>query len=282
LTPEQINLWVLDFGHLAIYLILIFIAKMINDICTPYNLQEQLVEKDNPAIAISLASYLAAVTVIFVGTMQGPIKALKDDLLETALYGLMGIILLNISRLINDKVLFRRFSNIAELVEDQNIGIAAVQAGSYLASGFLVAGAIHGEGGGIGTVLAFYLLGQFSLLLLVIIYNLITPYDVHDELAKDNFAAGISLSGAMIALGLIVMKAIDGDFVSWSDHMGTYAWTISGALFLFPILRLGFDKIIIPGVSLNREISEDRNAGLAFLEGGLYISVAAVITSIMA
>jgi uncharacterized membrane protein YjfL (UPF0719 family) len=267
---------------MGVYLILMIIAKMLNDICTPYKLQDQLVERDNPAIAISFTSYLAGATVIFIGTMLGPVKTFKDDLMETGLYGLLGLLLLNLSRIINDKIFFRRFSNVAELVEDRNIGIAAVQAGSYLASGFIIAGSIHGEGGGIGTVFAFYLLGQISLYLLVSVYDWITPYNVHNELENDNLAAGISLGGAMVSLGLLIMKAIDGDFVSWGNHLENYMWTISGAFVLFPVLRFVFDRCMIPGVSLNKEICDDRNAGLAFLEGSLYVCVAAVVTSIMA
>ena len=64
--------------------------------------------------------------------------------------------------MVNDKIILHNFKNVKELVDDKNVGAGAVQAGSYIASGLIIAGSIHGEGGGLLTAIAFFVLGQVA------------------------------------------------------------------------------------------------------------------------
>lgn len=264
-----------------LYLLFIVVSKFINDILTPYSVDNQLTNKDNPALAISICGYFIAITAIFIGALLGSSKGLTDDLLIVSEYTILGIVLLNVSRVINDKLILYKFSNVKEIIEDQNSGTGAVQCGSYIASGLIIAGSIHGEGGGIFTALAFFGLSQVALIIFTFIYNLITPFDIHDEIEKDNVAAGIALGGALVAIGIVLMKGASGNFVGWMHNLSIFGMDTILIFILLPIIRFFFDKIIIPKSDLNHEIKNDKNIGAAFLEAVVMISFAVVLMFVL-
>lgn len=279
---EKIGFQILTIGSFIIlYLFIILLSKLFNNLCTPYNVDDELTQKDNVALAVSMCGYLGATSIIFIGALCGASKGLITDLLTVGGYSLIGIILLNISRIINDKLILYKFSNVKEIIEDRNAGTGAVQLGSYIASGMIVAGAVHGEGGGILTLLVFFLLGQAALIISTAIYALITPYDDHAEIEKDNVAAGISLGGNLIAIGIVLMSGTAGNFISWEYNLIVFGINAALIILLLPIVRFFFNKIIIPGSDLNDEIEKDRNIGAAFLEIFMSIGFAAFIFFIM-
>jgi len=251
---------------ILLYLFVLLLSKMANDLLTPYKVDDELTEKDNVALAVSMAGYLGATTVIYIGALLGPSEGILMDLLNVGGYALLGIVLLNLSRVMNDRLILHQFSNVKEIIEDRNAGTGAVQFGSYMASGLIVAGAVHGEGGGIHTVFAFFLLGQAALIGFTRIYNWITPFDLHDEIERDNVAAGVAFGGTLLAVGIILMKGASGNFIGWGENLSIFAMDIALVFILLPMMRYFFDKVILPRASLDREIQHDRNLGAGILE----------------
>jgi uncharacterized membrane protein YjfL (UPF0719 family) len=262
---------------ILLFMLLLLVAKLLNDFLTPYKVDEELTLKDNVALAASIAGYFGATTIIYVGAFLGPSRGIVQDLQAVGGYSLLGIILLNLSRLINDKLILYKFSNVKEIITDRNAGTGAVQFGSYITSALIIAGAIHGQGGGIHTALAFYGLGQIALIAFAWLYNLITPFDIHEEIEKDNVAAGVAFGGSMIAVGVILMKGTSGDFISWPHNLGIFAIDVLLVFILIPVVRLFFDKVIIPKAHLNQEIQKDKNLGAGFLEMTIAISFATIL-----
>ena len=140
------------FSLLLLYLVVLWLSKWTANKVTPYNINTEISEKHNRAVALSLSGYLIAVTIIFCSVLIGPSRGIVDDLRLVGIYAVIGIVLLNIARVVNDKLILYKFQNKKELVNDQNEGTGAVVAGSFIASGLIVAGAIHGEG---STILTF-------------------------------------------------------------------------------------------------------------------------------
>jgi uncharacterized membrane protein YjfL (UPF0719 family) len=264
-------------AFLALALVILVAAKLINDFFTPYLLEVQLAKHDNPALAVSFCGYLLGVTVIFLGAYLGPSHGLAIDLARVTGWSLGGVILLNLSRLINDKLILPNFCNIKEIIEDRNIGTGVVQAGSYLGSGFLVAGAIHGEGGGPLTALAFFAAGQVVMILFARLYGWLVPYDIHEAIEDDNAAAGIPLAGALTGIGIVLAHAAGGEFVGWGANFRDFALEALVIVLLLPVVRFGFDKLVLPKIPINREISEDRNYGVALIEASAMVAFATVL-----
>ncbi|MCP4161899.1 MAG: DUF350 domain-containing protein, partial [Deltaproteobacteria bacterium] len=271
-----------------IFYILFYIGKKVNNFLNrDYNLIEELVEKDNPAVALAITGYYAGLVIAIGGVLVGDSVSILDDVLDLCIYGILSIILLNISWFICDKIILYKFKVSEELVRDRNTGTGAVSLGLSIATGFMIYGAISGEGGNIWTALGFWAIGQVTLILAAFIYNLITPYNIHDEIEKDNVAAGVSFAGALIGVGVIVGLAAEGDFVSWSENLYEYITFSLAGLVLLPIIRTLTDKILLPTVKLSNEITglknnneiEEKgpNIGAAFIEAFSYIAGAYII-----
>ena len=262
------------------FYVLFFIGKFLNDkIHREYDIAEELVKKDNPALALSLAGYYLGLVISIGGSIAGPSNGIISDFLDIVIYGTTAIILLNLSWFVCDKLILNRFRISDELIRDQNQGTGAVTFGVCVASGFLIYGSVSGEGGNIWTALAFWGVGQVILVIAGILYNFITPYDIHKEIEKDNVAAGVSFAGYLIATGLIIGLSAEGDFYSWAYNLKKYVGYTLLCLVLLPIVRILTDKVLLPTESLSKEIAgqEKPNVGAAYIEGFSYIAAALAV-----
>ena len=268
-------------AFVVLYLVLFLLAKWFKDFLTPYKINEELTDKDNLAIALTMCGYYFGAVAIFIGALAGPSQGFTNDLIQVGGYSILGLLFLNASRFLNDKVMLSKFSNVEQLSKEQNVAVGAVQFGTYVATGLIAAGAVTGTGGGVITAIVFFVLGQLSLVIFFMIYNFFTPYSIHDELAKKNVAAGVALGGTLIALGIIVLNGVSADFVDWQESLTTLAITNVMAFVFLPLVRVLMDKMVIPGNDLSSEIVEDKNLGAGFLEATIAISFAIVLTSVL-
>ena len=265
---------------IIVFFIFFFIGKVINDLLhREYKLNFELVEKDNAALALAVVGYYFGLVLAIGGTIAGPSAGLVEDLYDLVIYGILSIILLNISWFLCDKLILYKFRVSEELIRDHNQGTGVVSAGISVASGFIIYGAVSGEGGSIWTVLVFWALGQVLLILAGLVYELITPYNIHEEIEKDNVAAGVSFAGALVSIGVIIGLAGEGDFTAWSIDLPVYIGFAVLGLILLPIIRLLTDKVLLPTVKLSDEISaqEKPNVGAAYIEAFSYIAAAFII-----
>ncbi|MBU2549969.1 MAG: DUF350 domain-containing protein [Proteobacteria bacterium] len=265
---------------IAAFYVVFFIGKLVNDLLhREYKLNYELVEKDNAALALAVVGYYFGLILAIAGALAGPTHGIVADLFDLGFYGLVSIILLNLSWFICDKLILYKFKISDELIRDQNIGTGAVSAGVSIATGFIIYGSVQGQGGSIWTVIGFWAIGQVMLIIVGLLYDVITPYSVHEQIEKDNVAAGVSFGGALASMGIIVGLAGEGDFESWSVNLPDYlAYALLG-LILLPIIRFLTDKILLPSVSLSDEIAmqEKPNLGAAYIEAFSYLAAAFII-----
>jgi len=264
-------------AFLALFAVLFVLGKWLNGLVTSYAVDQELTKRDNPALAISTAGYYLGIIIVFLGALIGPSTTLLWDLLLVGGYGLGGIGLLLLSRVINSWLILRSFSVQKELIEDQNPGTGAVLFGSYVASALIVAGSIQGQGGGPHTALAFYALGQGALVAFTWLYDVLIPYSLLGQIRQDNVAAGVGFAGALLAIGIIVMRAVSGDFAGWVESLQYLGMDVSLVFVYLVGIRFFFDKVVIPRHDLNAEIAQDRNVGAGLLEGAVSIGFAAVL-----
>lgn len=265
---------------IAAFYVLLLIGKVVNDLLhREYRLNFELVEKDNAALALAMAGYYFGLVLAIGGGLVGPSVSIIDDLMDLCIYGLLGIVLVNVSWYICDKLILFRFKVSEELIRDHNQGTGVVSAGVSIAAGFIIFGSVQGQGGSIWTVIGFWAIGQVILILAGLIYNLITPYSIHDEIEKDNVAAGVSFAGAMVAIGAIIGFAAESDFESWAINLPDYLGYAALGLALLPMIRLLTDKVLLPTVNLTDEIAGQQkpNVGVAYIEAFSYIAAAFII-----
>jgi uncharacterized membrane protein YjfL (UPF0719 family) len=266
--------------YLIAVFVIFFLGKFIFDKINPkFKLKEELVEKDNLALALAVTGYYLGLIFVIGATLLGPSSGLFEDLVDIVVYGIMGIVLLNISNILNDKIILYKFNNVKEIIEDQNCGTGIIMAANYFANGLILYGALSGQGGDIVTALVFWLCGQFVLIIAAFIYNLITPFDVHEHIEKDNVAVGVAVAGIMIALGNIISTAVAGDFISWQINLYQFISFVVVGIILLPVMRFVTDKILLPGRSLTDELinQEKPNIGAGIIEAFSYIAASIIL-----
>lgn len=243
-----------------------------------FDLKIELVKNDNFAMALAVVGYYAGLVFAIGGFFVGPSHGLLNDVLDTLFYGFAAIILLNVSGWIVDRIILRQFDSTKEIVGDRNAGTGAIVGANYLASGLIVAGALSGEGD-LMTGLVFWLLGQAALVTAGVVYDLITPFDVHAEVEKDNVAVGVAFAGVLIAIGNVVRAGISGDFYSWQENLLGFAGVVLFGLLLLPAVRWITDKVLLPGEKLTDELvnQEEPNIGAGTIEAFSYIAASFLV-----
>jgi len=245
-----------------------------------YNIQDELVEKDNAAFALVLCGYYLGLTFSIGGVIAGPSAGMESDLIDILVYGPLAILLLNLSALINDRFILSEFDIRKEILQDQNCGTGVVEFAVFVATGLNIFGALYGQGGSIFTAIAFWALGQIVLVLVGKYYNLITQYNIHEQIEKDNVAVGIGFAGALIGIGNLLRAASAEHFISWEANLITFGLYMVVGLILLPVARVLTDRILLPGRSLADELVNQvkPNQGAAFLEASSYIGASFLIT----
>lgn len=285
LQNEYIVYLINTIAYLVNAFVLFLIGKASYQLFHPkIQVKNELVEKDNLAFAIAHTGYFIGILLAIGSAIIGPSHGLATDLFDITTYGLLAIILLNISTIVTDKILLRTFSVRKEIIEDQNEGTGVIEAANAIASGLVLMGAVTGENHmgmpGYLSAIIFWLIGQLAVILIAWVYNLITVYDVHKEIEKDNVAVGVGFAGAVIAIANLVRYALAGDFVSWSVTFTDVAFEIILGLILLPVVRYLTDKILLPGQKLTDELvnQEKPNVGAALIEAFAYIGGSVLIT----
>ena len=276
-------------------LIILALAKFAKDaVNRHYQVNEEITAKGNLAVALRLIGYFLAIILIFLGVLYQPLTAgyltvgfgfdrdFGVEVLRVFLYSLGGIVALNLVRVLFDRLVLYKFQLEKEVVEDRNVGAGAAEFGMYVATGLLIAGAVAGEtyrseGESALIALAFFGMGLALLIAFALAYEFTTPFNIHDEIERDNPAVGIAFGGNLIAIGLVALKAVFGDFAGWGESIAAFlVFGVLGFVLLY-VMRLLIDLVILPTVKVSWAISEGRNVGVALVEGAVVISAALVL-----
>jgi len=257
--------------------VLFLVGKFVYKVFNPkVNISDELVEHDNLAFAFAHVGYFIGLLIALGSALMGESDGLIEDLIHIGTYGSVAIVLLNLSRIINNKIILSRFDLKHSIVEQHNVGAGIIQGANSIAIGLIVLGAISGDGHGFGgpivTVILYWLLGQVILFITTKVYDLITPYSIQDHVEKGNTAVAIGFSGAIIAIANLISNALLHDFQSWLITLEDVAFeTVLGLVFL-PIARVLSDKILLPGQNLTDELinQEKPNVGAALVEAFAY------------
>ncbi|MFQ3225285.1 MAG: uncharacterized membrane protein YjfL (UPF0719 family) [Lentimonas sp.] len=267
--------------YLVLSIALLAVGKKINDLLSPYDLNEQLTQADNKAIALSFAGYLIAIIIIICSILNtSATTGLWADIADTSLWCVIGILLLQASRFINNKWLLHKFDIWKELIQDKNVGAGAIQCGAYIGSACMIKAALYGEDSesfviSLISAIVYFLIGQVAFVLFSKLYQRVSRFDLHEEIENDNVAAGVGFGMSLTATGIL----LSGYLMKYDSFIGLALWFVMGA-FLLIVCRYLVDKILLPGSELDEEISRDRNWGAALIEGSSAIGLALILTSL--
>ena len=265
--------------YLVVVLVLVVVGKWVYDLLhRGFVLRTELLEKNNLAMALTVAGYYLGLAIVLGGVVSGPGSGvLTEDVIDLVVFGLVAIALLNLSGWINDAIIFSKFDNEKEIVQDRNTGMGAIEGGNHIAVGLITAGALSGEGGLLSGAV-FWILGQAGLVVAGLLYNKMTSFDLHEEIEKDNAAVGVAFAGVLIGFGNIIRLAGEGDFVSWTQNLSEFGYYAIVGLVLLPLVRVFADKVLLPGVRLTDALVQDvPNVGAGTIEATTYVVASMLI-----
>lgn len=299
LSEIQLDSILYTLGTIFLTFIMLFLGKVVYQLChRSVKVNQLLVIDDNVAFAYSHTGYLLGLLLAIGATLKGHSYGVASDTVDFLIYGIVSILLLNLSGWIQDHVIFSRFSLKDEIVRDRNTGVGVLQGASFVSAGLILMGAISGDDAmpflsnymdlsftgrspwwALGNTIIFWIIGQVILLLAVKFYNMITSYNIYQEIEEDNVAVGIGTAGAFIAIAILISNGISGEFVSWADTAAALLLEVVIGLILLPLSRLVCDKLLLPGQDLRHELVEQEtaNIGAATIEAFAYIGSALLI-----
>lgn len=250
-----------------------------------YQLNKELFEQDNKAVALSFTGYMFGVSLILYTLLQTDSYLNADSsqmtlLVESAsllMWGAIAIAMLMVGGYINDKVILGHFSNVKELVKDRNLGTGAVECGGFIGTALVLQGNLSGEAVSLKMALVgatfFFVVGQCTFVLYGWLYQRILSYDFRAEIEQDNVAAGVSLGLNLVANGILLSTFL----AQSSSLVGLVIWLLI-SWFMLLASRFAVDAIMLPGGSLDEEVARDRNWGTALLEGGVVVGLALIVS----
>ncbi len=268
--------------HVILGVLVLILAKYVKDWFSPYSLDQELTSRDNPAFGLTVAGYYGAIVIVYLGAAAplpldagtpAVLRALGMDLAWAA----AGILALNGSRWLMDLALVPATHNSREVIENRNAAAGALECGVYIASGLVLAAVIRQPGGTAWTAVVLFLLGQCALILIGRLYQRLTGYDVAFEIRNGNLAAGAAFGMTLIAISLLMVKAVSGDFVGWGRSLSFFLFDAIAGLILLRGLRWLTDLTLFPHARIADEIVRDRNVNVGLIEGVLAIDIAAII-----
>jgi len=272
-------------GYLIVSLLLFIVGKLLFKVTNKdMVINHEVVEKDNLAFIVSYVGYFVAIVIILIASISGKSHGFITDIGYIVTYSSLGMLLLQVSVRFTNKLVLPKFCIKKEIIEDQNVGTGLIEAAVYIGNGLILYSSLVGESEsfleGLFTFIVYWAIGNVMLIISSIFFLKWTPYDIHDEIEKDNVAAGTAFSGAIIAICIVILNALIDPFDTWlTTFMDLGVYGIVGIL-LLPLVRKSCDKILLVERSLTQEICQQEvpNLGAGLLEAFSYIGSAILIT----
>ncbi len=209
--------------------------------------------------------------------------SLSRDALWVAVFGVASLVLLIATGRLGTSVLLR--ARLPQEIERGNTAAGLAAGAHYLATGIITSRAVAGSDlRGLGLSLAFFVIAQLTLHLVVIAFRALTAYDDAEQIQSENLAAALSYAGLTLAVALIIGRALEGDFTGWSSSLAGYGKALLFVLALYPVRQILVQMAFLGGGfafrggSLDKAIEERRNAGAAALEAASYVATALLVS----
>lgn len=256
--------------------------------------KDELDKKDNFAFGIAIAGGALALLLIMSGAISGDAQAsLAKEAVNVLMYAALGIILLKVGFVVQDKLIIRGFS-IAEEIKSGNIAAAIVMAINLIAVGLVVRTSItwvEGEGiSGLLPVLVVFVAMQVVLAAVtamrVFIYSKRNQGKAwHKAIQEKNIALALRFGGQLLATAIAISSV--GFLVNYAGinlFEMLYSWMGLGIAIMIGVwilYRLTF-PLVLTKVNIVEEVDQQQNVGVAAIEAALFVGIASLFVGFLA
>ncbi|MFT5529870.1 MAG: hypothetical protein ACI9C0_001548, partial [Alteromonadaceae bacterium] len=275
---------------LTIAIVLLGAMRFVSGLSAGVNTQEELAQKDNFAFGISLAGSIAALGIVLTGAITGETaSSFMMEVVGMLSYGLYGLILIKVGRVIHDKIALQQIDKTA-LIKEKNLTIGLVDAAGAIATAIIIrAVLLWVDGLDLNTFIAItsgFVVAQTMLVLVTRIkekqYAKNNQQDsLQEALANGQLALAVRYSGQVISTALAVSAA--SHFLTYSPEtlaINLLGWLVFGIIMtiLVAILTAIAKRIVLTGINLVEEVDQQHNVGVASIEMAISISIALILT----
>lgn len=242
------------------------------------NTDAGIVSGRNNALALSAGSYYLAVLLSLGGPISWASDVLWPGLGEALAFGLMAVMLLNVSMLVAEKTYLGAWK-LSVGLNKGDLCSGLVEGAHYISFGLMIMGASWGDSGGALVMLYFWFLGQVLLGIAVKAYFKFSTFNVQEQVQKGNVPGALSLAGAIIAFGNIARASISGPFLGWTrSTLESAGYFVFGLAALMGARYLA-DALLFPKATFNEEIFKHTppNQAAGILDALLLIGVSTLL-----
>ena len=249
--------------YALVYLVLATVLKYILNIKSSdhYSADEQIAG-GNMAVGLRRSGAQLGLAIAMIGVLSGNSSPdIVNDLISTITYGLVATGFMLVSLFVTDKALLPKVNNTAELKKG-NVAIGMVEFGTSVMTGILAYASIKGDDGGILSSVVYFVAGQVTMVLLVLLYEKVLAKNINPVacVLESNLSAGIYLSGKIIAYGLILQSAIIGNGLSLApvDAALEFLMAAAAGMIMLYVFELLIDLVIITSTRVKDIIIKDQ------------------------
>lgn len=279
---------------LIIAVVLLSAMRFVSGITANVNTTDELSKQDNFAFGVSVAGSIAALGIVLTGAITGEAaESLTMEIIGMSAYGILGLVLIKVGRVVHDKLVLNKLDK-TEQIKAGNVTIGIVDAASAIATAIIIrAVLIWVYGVDINTLIAIlsgFVVSQAMLLITTRIKERQYASNNQGDSLQEAFAHGqvalaIRYAGQVISTALAVTAA--SYFFSYSPDtlvINLIGWLIFGVAMTLLVSVLTFiaKKLILWGINLVEEVDQQDNIGVASIEMAISISIALILTGLMA
>lgn len=266
--------------------------RLFSGVISHINATKEILQKDNPAFGISIAGVTFAVAIMLSGAIYGhPSGDLFVSAIYVAGYGILGIILMALTRIIFDKITLPDISLRNEIAKG-NVAVAIADTSNVIATAIIIRSLmIWVTDNAINDFIALivgFVISQVILTATTHIRRLAVRfmhdgYRTQEELKDGNIALALSFGGRKIAAAFAITIASNFDFFEVYDFkMIVLPWIVIAITSVIIIKVLGYiaERIILFNVPTMREILDDRNIAVGAIHAAIYISIGLLISGL--
>lgn len=142
---------------------------------------------------------------------------------------------------------------------DRTLSVGLVRAAFYVASGMVLDAGLSGSTSDVTTKLVstevFTMLGIGVLVLAYLLNGRLGSYRLVARVREGNMAAATISSGFLVALGLLLRRAIYGDFIGWTNSLVNAGATALAALIVFYLLCFAVNRLAIRNATIGEIVA---------------------------
>jgi uncharacterized membrane protein YjfL (UPF0719 family) len=256
------------------------------------NPSDEFLKKDTPASGISLAGATFAVTVMLSGVIYGsPENDLFYAVISVGVFGVLGIMLMALTRLVFDKITLPAIDLWSEIAAG-NKAVAIADVGNVLAAAVIARAVMvwvpdHSIRG-IVALLGGYAISQIILtgmtvLRIRIFGSISNGNSLQEELRRGNIALALRFAGQKIGTAFAIATAAQIVVYEQNEILPILAaWFFASIAVILVWKTLSFiaGRIILFGVDADKEVIEQRNTTVGTLQAVIYVSLGLLISQL--